>query len=222
MLGLPLHRIAKALAAEGLDVAEGTLSGALKDVHALLAPLERAIADRNAAAGHVYADETGWRVFEQVEGKDGTRWWLWVFVAADTVVFTMNPTRSTAVLERHFMIGRAVGALPEAVAWSCPRTSSQAADLAATPDAGSSAGAWALVAALAWSLPPGRWRRLAVGVVLCGLTVVAVTYHRLFDLQHLISATLVVAVSAARAALTTRRPSHQSGSVGRNQARAWA
>lgn len=113
VLGLPLHRIAKALAAEGLDVAEGTLSGALKDVHALLAPLQRAIADRNAAAGHVHADETGWRVFEQVEGKDGTRWWLWVFVAADTVVFTMDPTRSTAVLERHFMIDRAVRALPE-------------------------------------------------------------------------------------------------------------
>lgn len=113
VLGLPLHRVAKALAAEGLDVAEGTLSGALKDVHALLAPLQRAIADRNAAAGHVHADETGWRVFEQVEGKDGTRWWLWVFVAADTVVFTMDPTRSTAVLQRHFMIDRAVGALPE-------------------------------------------------------------------------------------------------------------
>ncbi|HSL07479.1 MAG TPA: IS66 family transposase [Pseudonocardiaceae bacterium] len=85
----------------------------LKDVHALLAPLERAIAGRNATAGHVHADETGWRVFEQVEGKDGTRWWLWVFVAQDTVVFTMDPTRSTAVLQRHFMIDRAVGALPE-------------------------------------------------------------------------------------------------------------
>lgn len=113
MLGLGLHRIATALAAEGLDVAEGTVSGALKGVHALLAPLERAIADRHAAAGHVHAEETGWRVFEQVEGKDGTRWWLWVFVAEDTVVFTMDPTRSSAVLERHFMIDRGVGALPE-------------------------------------------------------------------------------------------------------------
>jgi transposase len=113
VLGLPLHRIATALAAEGLDVAEGTLSGALKQVHTLLAPLERAIAIRNAATGHVHADETGWRVFEQVEGTDGTRWWLWVFVAADTVVFTMDPTRSRAVPERHFMIDRTVGALPE-------------------------------------------------------------------------------------------------------------
>lgn len=36
-----------------------------------------------------------------------------MFVAADTVVFTMDPTRSTAVLERHFLIDREVGALPE-------------------------------------------------------------------------------------------------------------
>jgi len=73
VLGLPPHRIATALAADGLALAEGTLSGTLKDVHTLLAPLERAIATRNGAAGHVHADETGWRVFEQVEGKDGTR-----------------------------------------------------------------------------------------------------------------------------------------------------
>jgi phosphatidylglycerol lysyltransferase len=79
----------------------------------------------------------------------------------------------------------------------------QAAHLAATPDAGSSAGGWALAAALAWSLPPGRWRRLTAGAVLGGLAVVAVAYHRLFDVQHLISATLVVTVLATRAALTT-------------------
>lgn len=112
VLGLPLHRIARALAAEGLDVAEGTLSGALKAVAGLLAPLGEAIAARNAQARHVHADETTWRVFERVEGKDGNRWWLWVFLAEDTVVFTMDPTRSTAVLERHFGIDRATGSLP--------------------------------------------------------------------------------------------------------------
>ena len=76
----------------------------------------------------------------------------------------------------------------------------QAAHLAATPDAGSSAGGWALAAALAWSLLPGRWRRVTVGAVLGGLAVVVVVYHRLFDVQHLISATLVVTALATRAA----------------------
>lgn len=113
VLGRPLHRIAVALAAEGFDVAEGTLSGALKDVRALLAPLVAAISARNATAAHVHADETTWRVFERLEGKDGTRWWLWVLVADDTVVFTMDPTRSAVVLERHFGIARTDGALVE-------------------------------------------------------------------------------------------------------------
>ena len=81
VLGLPVHRIARALAADGLDVAEGTISGALKAVADLLVPLDDAIGARNAEAVHVHADETSWRVFEQVEGKDGHRWWLWVFSA---------------------------------------------------------------------------------------------------------------------------------------------
>ncbi len=52
-------------------------------------------------------------VFERVERKDGTRWWLWVFVTADTVVFRMDPTRSAAVVEKHFDVDRETGALPE-------------------------------------------------------------------------------------------------------------
>ena len=113
VLGLPVHRIVRALAADGLEVAEGTVCGALKAVADLLVPLEEAILARNAQAVHVHADETSWRVFERVEGKDGHRWWLWVFIATDTVVFRMDPTRSTAVLERHFGIDRADGALAE-------------------------------------------------------------------------------------------------------------
>jgi transposase len=113
VLGLPVHRIVKALAAEGVDVAEGTLSGALKALAVLLTPLQDAIVARNAAATQVHADETSWRVYEKVEGKDGHRWWLWVFIAEDTVVFRMDPTRSTSVLETHFGINRGDKQLPE-------------------------------------------------------------------------------------------------------------
>jgi transposase len=113
VLGLPVHRIVRALAAEGLQVPEGTVCGALKSTAALLVPLESAIVARNAHAVHVHADETSWRVFEPTEGKDSYRWWLWVFLAADTVVFTMDPTRSTAVLQRHFGIEGTDQTLPQ-------------------------------------------------------------------------------------------------------------
>jgi transposase len=113
VLGLPVHRIVRALAAEGLQVAQGTVCGALKSTADLLVPLESAIVERNAQAVHVHADETSWRVFEQTEGKDSYRWWLWVLLAQDTVVFTMDPTRSTKVLERHFGIDRTDPTLPQ-------------------------------------------------------------------------------------------------------------
>lgn len=111
--GLPLHRIVRGLDADGLGVAEGTLTGAMKAVWARLEPLVAAITEHNAAASHLHADETGWRVFAETEGKTGHRWWLWVFLAADSVVFVMDPTRSAAVLEKHLGVRRADGKLPE-------------------------------------------------------------------------------------------------------------
>jgi transposase len=36
------------------------------------------------------------------DGGDGpAKWWLWVFIGADTVCFVMDPSRSGAVLARH-------------------------------------------------------------------------------------------------------------------------
>jgi transposase len=116
VLGLPVHRIVKMLASEGLAVSEGTLAGVLKALADLLVPVETAIRARNAAATQVHADETTWRVYEQVEDKTGHKWWLWVFIAEDTIVFRMDPTRSNSVVDTHFGIterDRDAGALPE-------------------------------------------------------------------------------------------------------------
>jgi transposase len=97
VLGRPLHRIIAALAADGLDVAEGSLAGALKQIAPLVAPWARAIQAHVAGAGYVRADETTWRVFAGTPGKDGNRWWLWVFASDEATVFVMDPTRSAAV-----------------------------------------------------------------------------------------------------------------------------
>jgi transposase len=116
VLGLPVARIVKMLAAEGLAVSEGTLAGVLKALAGLLVPVETAIRARNAAATHVHADETTWRVYEQVQDKTGHKWWLWVFIAEDTIVFRMDATRSNSVLDTQFGItaaDREAGALPD-------------------------------------------------------------------------------------------------------------
>jgi transposase len=109
--GQPLHKITAGLARDGLDVPDSTLTGALQQVGKLLVPLETAIAARNRAAAHVHVDETTWKVYEPVDGKDSTRWWLWVFCATDTVFFQMDPTRSTTVATDHLGIDIDTGEL---------------------------------------------------------------------------------------------------------------
>jgi transposase len=106
VLGRPVHRIVRALAADGFGVAPGTLCGALKQVAPLIAPWAQAIAVHGRQAGHVHADETSWQVFEDIEDKDGHRWWLWVFVTDATTVFVMDTSRSADVAARQLGIDR--------------------------------------------------------------------------------------------------------------------
>ena len=54
------------------------------------------------SAGLWQADETGWKVFEEVEGKASNRWWLWAFASSDAVVFVMDPSRSATVPKKFF------------------------------------------------------------------------------------------------------------------------
>jgi len=113
VLGRPVHRIAAALAYDGLEVAEGTVAGVFAALSVLLAPLAAAVSARNAEAGHLHADETSWRVFAEVEGKDSYRWWCWVFVGPDTTVFQIAKARSLAVLAEHLGVDVSTGGLPE-------------------------------------------------------------------------------------------------------------
>ena len=101
----------QALAADGFDVAAGTLCGALKQVAPLIAPWAEAIAAHGRTAGHVHADETSWQVFEDIEDKDGHRWWLWVFVTDETTVFVMDTSRSADVAAGQLGIDREQTAL---------------------------------------------------------------------------------------------------------------
>ena len=111
VLGRPVHRIVQALAADGLEVAPGTLCGALKQVAPLIAPWAEAIAAHGRTAGHVHADETSWQVFEDIEDKDGHRWWLWVFITSETTVFVMDTSRSAGVAAGQLGIDREQTAL---------------------------------------------------------------------------------------------------------------
>jgi hypothetical protein len=49
-----------------------------------------------------HGDETRWEVFEEVEGKTGHRWYLWVMQSVSVVYYRMAPGRGADVPKGHF------------------------------------------------------------------------------------------------------------------------
>ena len=109
--GRSLNSLVTGLARQGAEISPATLAGTCGQAGALLAPLADAIAARNRDSWHFHADETTWRVFAPEDGTGPGKWWLWVFVGADTVCFVMDPTRSGHVLARHAGIDEETGQL---------------------------------------------------------------------------------------------------------------
>jgi transposase len=109
--GRSMNSLVTGLARHGAEISPATLAGTCGQAVGLLAPLAAAIADRNRDSWHLHADETTWRVFAPGEGKGPAKWWLWVFIGADTVCFVMDPSRSGAVLARHAGLDEETGQL---------------------------------------------------------------------------------------------------------------
>ena len=86
----------------GLPIAQGTVTGGLKRIANLFAPLMAALYDTQMSECLFNGDETGWRVFETMAGKVGYRWDLWVFRSASVTYYRMDPGRSAQVPKEHF------------------------------------------------------------------------------------------------------------------------
>lgn len=98
----PIQRSIEQLGLHGLELSPGTITGGLKRIGPLLQPIYDALICRNVQSNYYQADETRWLVFVEKEGKNGYRWWLWVFVGEDTVIYVLDPRRSHDVPEAHF------------------------------------------------------------------------------------------------------------------------
>jgi transposase len=109
--GRSMNSLVTGLARHGAEISAATLAGTCGQAAGLLVPLAAAIAERNRDSWHFHADETTWRVFCPGQGKGPAKWWLWVFIGADTVAFVMDPSRSGAVLARHAGIDEKTGQL---------------------------------------------------------------------------------------------------------------
>jgi transposase len=98
----PTYRLLQDLSTQGLHLSQGTLTEGLQRLLPLFEPLYDHLVEHSRQQTLWHADETRWLVFATWEGKIGYRWYLWVFHAADVVVFVLSPGRSHEVPEAHF------------------------------------------------------------------------------------------------------------------------
>lgn len=95
--GQPSARLLQDWRDQGLAISQGTLTDGLHCLLPMFEPLVQAALAQLRSATHWHADETRWEVFEELEGKVGHRWYLWVFKSATVVCFVLDPSRSAKV-----------------------------------------------------------------------------------------------------------------------------
>jgi transposase len=98
----PTARLLDQLGQEGLNLSPATITEGFERLEGILEPVYTALLAQNAQGWFHQADETRWMVFHQQEGKVGYRWWLWVILSPDTVVYLIDAHRSHDVPEGHF------------------------------------------------------------------------------------------------------------------------
>jgi transposase len=98
----PTERLLASWRLSGLNLAAGTVTDGMQRLELLLRPIYEAIKQRNPRGDLHQGDETRWRVFVLLEGKEGYGWWLWLVKGLDTVVYLLDPGRSHTVPENHY------------------------------------------------------------------------------------------------------------------------
>ena len=98
----PTERLLASWRLLDLDLAPGTVTDGLQRLEVLLRPIYEALKKRNPQGDLHQSDETRWRVFVILEGKQGYGWWLWVVLGLDTVTYLLDASRSHTVPEDHF------------------------------------------------------------------------------------------------------------------------
>ena len=100
--GQPTNRYLQDLRDQGLPVSPGTVAGGLQAIAPLFEPVLEALYCKQMTEQLFHNDETRWEVFVEIEGKVGTRWYLWVTRSPSVIFYCIDPSRSAAVPGAHF------------------------------------------------------------------------------------------------------------------------
>lgn len=95
---LPVNRQIVEMETYGLDVSPGTIFGGFKKIYFdYLEPLYQAMERELRKSNHWHADESGWHMFIEVEGKLNHNWFMWNFISHNIDLFVLDKTRSSNV-----------------------------------------------------------------------------------------------------------------------------
>ena len=157
----PTHRYLQDLGDQGLPVSPGTVAGGLQALAPLFEPIVEALYCRQMSEQLFHNDETRWEVFVEIEGKVGTRWYLWVTRSPSVVFYCIDPSRSAAVPVRTLPACSMIRSLSSVIATALTKSSPGWRIISCSPFAGRmcAATSWMPAAALpssgAWAL---QWK----------------------------------------------------------------
>ena len=98
----PTNRLLSKYGELGLAISPGSIAGGLKTIKNLFQPIYDALYVQQMSENRFHNDESSWRVFEEVDGKIGNRWWLWVCRSASVIFYQIAPGRGANVVVEHF------------------------------------------------------------------------------------------------------------------------
>ena len=102
LYGRPTYRLCEQLKHHGVPLSQGTLTDGLQKIAGLFEPVMTKLYEQQMREKRFHGDETRWEVFEEVDGKTGHRWYLWVMQSASVVFYRMAPGRGADVPKAHF------------------------------------------------------------------------------------------------------------------------
>ena len=98
----PTNRLLNQYKELGLPISAGSITGGLRVLMELFKPVYDALYEQQMTETRFHGDESSWKVFESIEGKESNRWWLWVYRSASVVYYLIAPGRGADVPVSHF------------------------------------------------------------------------------------------------------------------------
>jgi len=98
----PVNRTCQQFDNIGLPISPGTVSGGFQQLYDLFTPVLGAMLDKQMTERLFHADETTWRVFVDILGKAGNRWYLWMMQSPQVIFFIAAAGRAADIPIAYF------------------------------------------------------------------------------------------------------------------------